>query len=158
MGGSVDRACAMTIPPGILGYLNGECDDVPELPCEAEECSSSWMKAISRAFSSLSPKKRRMRKALERSPPKGDSTCSSLSPKKRYSSLSPKKRPSFAAASPCNSTPKARLSRAVASPCSGSSVQLVAISPVMRCPKSWDEPQPPVVEVVSESSSPSKYA
>lgn len=88
----IDRAGNMELPKDILAYLNEEIDQlVTADPLLGEASGSGWAQAIIRAFSSLSPKKRRARKALGRSSPEG-----SL-PKE---SLSPKKRPSLAAASP----------------------------------------------------------
>jgi len=105
----VDRACAIKVPLEILDYLSGESEELPELPVEEEVEGSRFVKAMSRAFSSLSPKKRRMRREAERnertlSPQKRPSPCDVSAPEERSFArglLSPKKRPSLIATSPC---------------------------------------------------------
>lgn len=95
---AVDRAVAIKIPLDILAYLNDESDEFTELPLETEVDGKGVLKAISRTMASLSPKKRRQRRALENSlQPEGP-----LTPAARCSLLSPKKRPSLAAKSPCD--------------------------------------------------------
>lgn len=115
----VDRACAIEVPLEIIAYLDGESEELPELPVEEEEEAeevegSRFVQAISRAFSSLSPKKRRMRREAARnartlSPKKRPSlaaspSCDLQAPEERSFArglLSPKKRPSLKAASLC---------------------------------------------------------
>jgi len=79
----VSYACAYQTCPEVMDYLRGVTDDIPdvEVPEEIEKgAARSWLKAISRSISSLSPKKRRGQRAAESVSPKksfgGVSACS----------------------------------------------------------------------------------
>lgn len=130
----VDRARAMEVPREVLAYLNGDSEGIAELPLEAEQGGSGWMQAIGQAFSNLSPRKRRMRKALERTSPQ-KSVQGSFVAGSASTVSSPRKRPSLAAASPCgfSTPPRRRPSLATASPCARSPTVIspfgVVISP-----------------------------
>merc|ERR1719253_1196861 len=127
----------MKVPQDILAYFNGESEELADLPLEAEDSEvsgSRFMQAISRTFSSLSPKKRRMRRLseLERSQDERPEASLEAPASPRRGLLSPKKRPSLAIASPAGT--KTRPSLAAASPAGLSTAPAEAEVPDYRCP------------------------
>jgi hypothetical protein len=78
----VSSACAFQMSADVLDYLRGDIDEIAdvEVPMEMEKGSRSWLQAISRSISSLSPKKRRGQRVSESISPKkslgGASACS----------------------------------------------------------------------------------
>lgn len=170
----VPCARAMEVPREVLAYLNGDSEGIAELPLEAEQGGSGWMQAIGQVFSNLSPRKRRMRKALERTslqkplqcPAEAGHACTVSSPKKRPSLAAacpsgfstPTRRPSLATASPCARSPTAAspFGMGPSSP-QGKILREESCHSVEEIPEEYGMPSKSLPEA-SEPASPSKIA